>query len=188
MMDITLVLDPSHIRCWQYRLAIGLQQRGHDVAVMWREGTAHSTTAINTLMMLEDCIFRHRTNPLARTVIKDVFKRFPVQHSYRYGGLALNLSGTEWLSDDSAANKKIWGLIYNNSRHQEELWRALLDQETPHVAICDQNGILVMTAFPAIEERRRLGSAADSVFAAIITICLSAVDQFDRGGGESCSH
>ncbi|MGL4323106.1 MAG: glucosamine inositolphosphorylceramide transferase family protein [Beijerinckiaceae bacterium] len=183
-MDITLVLDPSHIRHWHYRLAIGLQQRGHDVAVMWKGSTAHTPAPINTLMMLEDCIFRHRPNPLARTIIKDVFKIFPVRHSHHSSGLILDLSGTEWQSDSNRTNKHIWKLTYNNSVCEGELWRALLDQETPYLAICDQNEVPVMTAFPAIEETRRLGSAADNVFAAILTMCLSSVNQFGRAGGE----
>lgn len=169
-MNITLLLNPAGTMQFHVALANALRAKGFRVAVKWQPMRASdSHNAIAALLLLEDCLYSQRINPLTKPAGDSEFPSDPAVEIAAPQNLTINFSTATADASGSLS------LLFDGQTLADGLWAALLDGRAPHLSLVDGEGHVLANALPAIEDTRRIGIGADQVLARAIDLILIAL-------------
>lgn len=169
-MNVTLKLDPAETIQFHLALADALRANGFNVTVQWQAmQTGASRNAIAALLMLENCLYSQRINPLTKPAAASEFQSGQAAAIAGPQNLTINFSTTTTGASESLS------LLFDGQTLAAGLWAALLDGRAPHLSIINGEGHVLASALPAIEDTRRIGIGADQVLARAIDLLLTAL-------------
>ncbi|MBN9084239.1 MAG: hypothetical protein BGP04_13525 [Rhizobiales bacterium 62-17] len=168
MPAIDVIVPPIAPRGWQKLLIERLQAEGHDVAVQHQTEAAHWPVTTTSILALERRLFRRRAFSLAAPIA-------PIQQALRARRpqLRLDLTGSVAPTETPTISFK-----FNGHDLDSSVAAAAAAGTMPIIEARLDRTSIIGRARPMIDKRESSALAAEDVFARVVTLAVSVVQNF----------
>ena len=167
---VTICLNRARLWRWQHELVTRLARHPDiDPVVRLMDGPS-PPRAFTLLLMLEKFAFRLHDEQACDLLDEKAFEPYLEKPDATDGGLVLDLNG----QTASAALSDL-RVLYGETASDDAALLAVLDAHSPALTIVDGAGRVLASGLPAIEDRTVATRALDTIFSALLQLCVKAV-------------
>lgn len=167
---MTICLNRARLWRWQHELVTRLARRSDiDPVVRLMDGPPPSR-AFTLLLMLENFAFRLHDEHACDLIGEKAFEPYLTGREARDGGLLLDLTG--YTANGALSDLRV---LYDDMDSDDAALLAVLDARSPALTIVDRTGRTLVSGLPAVEDKTVATRALDTIFSALVQLCVKAV-------------
>ncbi|WP_024574583.1 MULTISPECIES: hypothetical protein [unclassified Afipia] len=179
---VTIWLNRARLWRWQHELVTRLARHPDINPVVRLADGPSPPRAFTLLLMLEKFAFRLHDDHACDLLSENAFEPYLETWDATDSGRVLDLTGHA--QNGALSDLKI---LYDGTASDDAALLAVLDARSPALTIIDGEGRALIAGLPAVEDKTVAVRALDTIFSALLQLCVKAVTVPLTGGVQSLS-